>query len=103
MADIKLSSIFTSVSNYYVAVIKLIALPIIATALAFALTKIFNISSDLVLAFFVAFAMPTAGLASTLADNYGGDTENAVIYTLGTTVLSIITIPLLYMLVSLIV
>lgn len=103
MADIKLSSIFTSVSNYYVSVIKLIALPIIATALAFALTKIFNISSDLVLAFFVAFAMPTAGLASTLADNYGGDTENAVIYTLGTTVLSIITIPLLYMLVSLIV
>ena len=103
MADIKLSSIFTSISNYYVAVIKLIALPIIATALAFALTKIFNISSDLVLAFFVAFAMPTAGLASTLADNYGGDTENAVIYTLGTTVLSIITIPLLYMLVTLIV
>lgn len=103
MADIKLGSIFTSASNYYVAVIKLIALPIIATALAFALTKIFNISSDIVLAFFVAFAMPTAGLASTLADNYGGDTENAVIYTLGTTVLSIITIPLLYMLVSLIV
>ncbi|MBO5068385.1 MAG: AEC family transporter [Clostridia bacterium] len=103
MADIKLSSIFTSVSNYYVSAIKLIALPIIATAIAFALTKIFNISTDLVLAFFVAFAMPTAGLASTLADNYGGDTENAVIYTLGTTVLSIITIPLLYMLVTLIV
>ncbi len=103
MADIKLSSIFTSVSNYYVSAIKLIALPVIATAIAFALTKIFNISTDLVLAFFVAFAMPTAGLASTLADNYGGDTENAVIYTLGTTVLSIITIPLLYLLVTLIV
>ena len=51
---------------------------------------------DMVLGVLIAFAMPTAGLASTFSDNFGGDTENAVAFTLGTTVLSIITIPLLY-------
>ena len=43
----------------------------------------------------VLIAFP-AGLASTFADEFGGDTENAVIFTLGTTMLSILTIPCLY-------
>ena len=46
--------------------------------------------------FFVAFAMPTAGLASAFSDQYNGDTDNAVIFTLGTTVPSVATIPVLY-------
>ncbi len=45
---------------------------------------------------FVAFAMPTAGLASAFADSLGGDTKNAVAFTLGTTIISIVTIPVLY-------
>ena len=52
---------------------------------------------------FLALAMPTAGLASAFADQHKGDTENAVIFTLGTTVLSVATIPLLYSLLRLIV
>ena len=48
-----------------------------------------------------AFAMPTAGLASTFADGFNGDTENAVAFTLGTTILSILTIPTLYWLLNL--
>ncbi len=48
------------------------------------------------LAFFIAFSMPTAGLASSFADAFQGDTEGAVTYTLGTTILSALTIPLLY-------
>jgi predicted Na+-dependent transporter len=52
--------------------------------------------NNAILGFFIAFAMPTGGLASTFADGFNGDTENAVIMTLGTTVLSIVSIPILY-------
>ncbi len=64
---------------------------------------ILGIGSDAVLGFFIGLAMPTAGLASVFADQYGGDTENAVILTLGTTVLSIVTIPVLYWLLRMVV
>ena len=57
---------------------------------------LFTMLKNVILGFFVAFAMPTAGLASTFADGFGGDTENAVTMTLGTTALSILTIPVLY-------
>ena len=50
----------------------------------------------MIMAFFIGFAMPAAGLASVFADRYSGDTENAVIYTMGTTILSVATIPVLY-------
>ena len=55
----------------------------------------------IILGVFVAFAMPTAGLSATFADEFGGDTENAVVFTLGTTVLSVLTIPTLYWLLNL--
>ena len=57
----------------------------------------------MLLGVFMAFSMPTAGLASPLADKHGGDIENSVVYTLGTTILSVATIPLLYMLLNLII
>ena len=53
-----------------------------------------------ILAFFMAYSMPVAGLASAFADHYGGDGENAVILTLGSTVLSVATIPVLYWLLT---
>lgn len=97
LADIKFKTLFTSKSGLYVYAIKLIALPILATAIAFGLTAIFPaLPKEIIIAFLVAFAMPTAALASTFADAYGGDTENAVIYTLGSTIFSVATISLLY-------
>ena len=77
--------------------------PIGITAALFAV-KLIPVSVDwksIILGVFVAFSMPTAGLAATFADEFGGDTENAVIFTLGTTVLSVITIPTLYWVVNL--
>ena len=41
---------------------------------------IFNLNNDIVFAFFIAFAMPTAGLSTTFADQFGGDTKHSVIY-----------------------
>ena len=59
------------------------------------------VNDNVVIGFFVAFAMPTAGLASTFADMYQGDSKGAVVFTLGSTMLSIVTIPLLYGLLTL--
>ena len=49
---------------------------------------------------FIAIGTPTAGLASAFSDHYNGDTENAVAFTLGTTILCVATIPLLYWLID---
>ena len=97
LANIKITSLFTSKSGLYVYFIKLIVLPIASVAIAIGLVYMFPaLPKDLVLSFFVAFAMPTAALASTFADAYNGDTENAVIYTLGSTIFSVATISILY-------
>ena len=78
---------------------KLIIVPIIAVGITF----ILGLGKDFIAGVFVAFAMPTAGLASTIADKVDGDDENAVIYTLGTTVLAVITIPLCYFILTILI
>ena len=91
--------LFKSWKTYYVAAVKLILFPVVIVALLLVVRAIFAsdwIVSDMVLGCFIAFAMPTAGLASTFSDQFNGDSESAVAFTLGTTMLSIVTIPLLY-------
>lgn len=103
MAEIKFVSLFKPWRMYYVCAMKLILFPCVIVALLFVVKQIFGaymIDNSVMLGFFIAFAMPTAGLASTFADGFDGDTENAVSMTLGTTVLSIITIPVLYWILS---
>lgn len=97
MGGVKFLELFKSWKTYYVSALKLVVFPVIIVVIVFILNQLTTIiTPDLVLGVLIAFAMPTAGLASTFSDNFGGDTENAVAFTLGTTVLSIITIPLLY-------
>ena len=97
MGGVKFLELFRSWKTYYVSALKLVVFPMIIVAIIFVLNQVTAIiTPDMVLGVLIAFAMPTAGLASTFSDNFGGDTENAVAFTLGTTVLSIVTIPLLY-------
>ena len=97
MGGVKFLELFKSWKMYYVSALKLVVFPMIIVAIVFVLNQVTAIiTPDMVLGVLIAFAMPTAGLASTFSDNFGGDTENAVAFTLGTTVLSIVTIPLLY-------
>ena len=97
MGGVKFLVLFKSWKIYYVSALKLVVFPVIIVVIVFILNQLTTIiTPDMVLGVLIAFAMPTAGLASTFSDNLGGDTENAVAFTLGTTVLSIITIPLLY-------
>ena len=96
MGEVQFKPLFTSKKMYIVALFKLIIVPAFALALAYLSSVIFHLGADVVLAVFIAFGMPTATLSTTFADNFGGDWKNAVNYTLGTTVLSIVTIPIIY-------
>ena len=104
MGEANLSKIFVKPKTYYSSFIKLIVMPMLIIALMFAVKGIFNaqvLNNDMFIGVFLAFSMPTATLASALADSNDGDIENAVCYTLGSTILSIATIPLLYMVLNL--
>lgn len=98
-------TLFRSGKLYYVSFLKLVLFPIAVTAAMFVLRALpVNVPAEsIILGVFVAFSMPTAGLAATFADEFGGDSENAVIFTLVTTVLSVLTIPALYWLLNLII
>ena len=103
LGAINIRSLFTSARLYYTAFLRLVLYPVAIVAVLLVARPLIPafINETLILAFFVAFAMPTAGLASTLADRYNGDTENAATMTLSTTILSVLTIPLLYWLLCL--
>ena len=103
LANVKLSSLVTSKKNYYVSLIKLILVPVVIIGLLLAARLVFDVSNDVILAFFIAFAVPTAGLSSTFADMYNGDTEHAVVFTLGSTLYSIVTIPILFWVLNLLI
>ena len=98
LAEVPMKKLFTSGRMYYVSGLRLVLYPVLATLVLLLcnMVPVLNLGTDGVLAFFVAYAMPVAGLASAFADQYGGDGENAVILTLGSTVLSVATIPVLY-------
>ena len=102
MGGVKMLSLFKTWKTYYVSAIKLIIFPAIVIGVLFALRAIFDgkvIDSAMILGAFIALATPTAGLASTFSDTFNGDTEGAVAYTLGSTLLSVLTIPVFYWLV----
>jgi len=104
MGAAKFRSLFDCWRIYYVAALKLIVFPAVILGILLALRPFLPesvLNTDMLLAVFIAFSMPTAGLASTFADGFSGDSPNAVIFTLGTTILSILTIPGLYWILNL--
>ena len=102
MAEVDFKKIFSEKKTYFVCAIKLLFMPILGVCILFALFTINAVNAYMVLGFFTAFAMPTAGLASAFGDQYNGDTDSAVAFTLSSTLLSVTTIPVLYWLVTLI-
>lgn len=105
LAEVPMKKLFTSGRMYYVSGIRLVLFPVLCVALMLVLQKLsfLGVNRDMILGFFIAFSMPTAGLASAFADQHKGDSENAVICTLGTTILSCATIPVLYWLLCMII
>ncbi|MBQ8295271.1 MAG: AEC family transporter [Clostridia bacterium] len=96
LGNVSFRFIFKSRKIYYVALIKLVLVPMLIMGGTLILYYAFSMPKEIVFGAFIAFALPTATLGIVFADNYDGDTENGVAYTLSNTVLSIITIPVLY-------
>lgn len=103
LGGIKLKSLFTSVKGYYVSALKLIVFPVIAMAIFLLADLLFQVGDASIYAMFISFATPAATLSSAFADQHEGDIEGAATYTLGSTVLSVLTIPVLYWILRLIV
>lgn len=96
LGTVRFSSLFSRGGMYYTAFVRLVAFPVLSVVLLWTVGLFMPVDTDMLLGTMIAFACPTAAMATAFADQYNGDTENAVIYTLGNTVLSVITIPLLY-------
>ncbi len=100
MGSVKFLEILKNSKVYIVGFAKLIVFPMLGVVIAILVSLLLPAQKfNLVMCAFICFATPTAAMASTMADQYGGDKEGTALYTLGTTLLSVITIPLLYMLV----
>ncbi len=102
LGEVSFQKLCLSWKNYYVAFIKLIAIPVIVTACVWALNLAFSLGADAVIGIFVAFAVPTAAAGISFADHHKGDTENAVAFTLCNTILSVFTLSILYSLLCMI-
>lgn len=104
MGGVHLPSLFTSKRTYYVSLLRLIVFPVFIVAILLALKTVFPsgpIDEALLLACFIVCATPTPSSSSAFADQFGGDAENAVAFTLSTTIFSVATIPFLYFLLCL--
>lgn len=91
LAEISLTTLFTEVSAYYVSLVRLFFFPVMVL-LILRLLKLPSILSQ-VLA--ILTAMPAAALTTVFAEKYDGDTVLASQSVFLTTILSIVTIPLI--------
>jgi len=93
MSKMKFKDLLLNKTVYLVSFIKLVISPILAVIIV----MLFGFLPDekIVIAMFLASAVSTAASAPSHAQNYGADAEFTALLTIGTTVLSIITLPLL--------
>ena len=106
MGGVQFTKLFTNWKTYYVSLLKLTVFPVAIVGILLGVRAIFSnsfVDEGLIMGVFMAFAVPTAGLASTFSDQLDGDTEGAVAFTLGTTILSVLTIPVIYWLLCMII
>ena len=97
LAEVPVKRLLVSGRMYYACAIRLVLFPAVSVAVMLLLRAMgVMMTEEMILGMFISSAMPTAGLASAFADQYKGDSANAVILTLGTTIVSVVTIPVLY-------
>ena len=89
----QLLKIFTTLKIYYVTVMRLVVIPIVICLLA----KLLGLSTELSLFFTASCAMPSATNVSMLAELYNIDPEYSAQAVGMTSILSIVTIPVIMM------
>lgn len=95
LARLRFSELFSTASMYVSALLRLFASPLASLALLLAARHIFGIevSTELACAIMISSAVPTAATASALAAKHGADARLAAILTLGSTILSVVSMP----------
>ena len=102
-AELKILSLFTCKKLYYIAFIKLIVCPVLTVGILLIINIFTPISIALIFTIFIGFGTSTASLTTSLADKHKVGEKEASIYVLGTTLFSVITLPILYALLCLII
>ena len=100
-ADVKISALFTSKKLYYISLLKLVVVPVIVIAIMLVVNTFVKIDNGIIFTMFIGFATSTASLTTSLADRYKVGEQEASIYVLGTTLFSVVTLPILYALLCL--
>ena len=99
LADIKFASLFNDAKVYVSCFIKLAAAPLICFGIMFLAHVAFPaFDRSVIITGYIVMAMPSASLTLTFAEMYDGDRQTAVKATILSTILSVITIPLLMLL-----
>jgi len=93
LAEIKFKEVFSGFAVYYVSAIRLIAAPL----LTLAIMRLLNADQLLTEVAVTIEAMPAAVIATVLASKFGGDTKLASRCVFISTIISMITIPLIVM------
>ena len=91
LSKVRIKDIFKEVSIYYGAVIKLIIIPSILYLMSFLIKDKSNVVNTII----ILQGMPAAAMTSILAADYNKEKEYSAIVVFVTTLLSIVTIPIL--------
>ena len=100
--QLRVRELFLSKKLYFVALVRLILTPALVVVLLLLARLALPISDPLLIALFVGFAMPSGALTTSLAVKYNVPGNKATVYVLGTTLLSVITLPVMYFLLQLV-
>lgn len=98
LADMKPRSLVDNWRVYVACGIKLVVSPLLSLGVLLLVNLVFPLDRFVIIALFIIAAMPTASSALNFAEMYGGDRETAAAVTLMSTLLCILTIPILMLL-----
>jgi predicted permease len=98
LADIRLRELFTSSKVYLSAFVKLVIIPLFSFAVILLARRFLPISTTVALTLYVVMAMPSASFVIVFSERFNGDRSTAVKCVLLSSLLSILTIPLLMLL-----
>ena len=100
-ANVKMSALFTNRKVYYISFLKLLLFPALTIALMLAIKFAVGLDSAIIIAVFIGFGTSTATLTTSIADRCGVGQIESSLYVLGSTLFSVISLPVLYALLCL--
>jgi predicted permease len=98
LADIKIADLFKSARVYLSAAVKLAVVPLFTFAVLLPARRVIPLNDTLFITLYVIMAMPSASSVIMFSEMFGGDNETAVKCILLSSVVSVLTIPVLMLL-----